>query len=353
MENPNGLTPLAVRRLGTVQVEVVVGSLADSLGVAAVVNPTSASMGLDGGVGFSLAQRANVVELAAACRKLAPLEVARAVVTPGFGLPTPNIIHCRGPRRTDHDAVDKLAETYWSVLSLAEDSGFPSIAVPAISSGLKGFPLEESARIAIEALKSSSPEIRKVRKIRFVLPKPSAADIFARELLQPPCFSEEVMRFAIPVTYSPTEIQKLRQGYFGDHDTKWFFYHEEPWLCVYRGNREYGSCHFWLRLPDGSCHSPLLEALMDKKVEQYWGPTKKVEELVEYLLADRFELLRVADEDDDFQRVGNVRVAIRHGKLALDSSPDSVGLLPSELARELGDKLLRLADVLDREKAGE
>ena len=92
---------------------------------------------------------------------------------------------------------------------------------------------------------------------------------------------------------------------------------------------------------------------MDKKVEQYWGPTKKVEELVEYLLADRFELLRVADEDDDFQRVGNVRVAIRHGKLALDSSPDSVGLLPSELARELGDKLLRLADVLDREKAGE
>lgn len=353
MENPDGLTPLAVRRLGAVQVEVVVGSLADSLGVAAVVNPTSASMGLDGGVGFSLAQRANGVELAEACRKLAPLEVARAVVTPGFGLPTANIIHCRGPRRTDHDAVDKLVETYWSVFSLAEESGFPSIAVPAISSGLKGFSLEESARIAIEALKSSSPEIRQLRKIRFVLPKPSAADIFARELLQPPRFPNKGVRLTIPVIYSPTEIQRLRQGHFGDHDTKWFFYHEEPWLCVYRGNREHGGWHFWLKLPERSGHSPLVEAFMNEEMEQFWGPKTEAEALVEYLLADRFELLRVTDEDDDCQRVGNVRVAIRHGKIALDSSPDSVGLLPSELARELGDKLLRLADVLEQEMAGE
>lgn len=348
----NGLAPLARRRLGTVWVEVIVGSLADPLGVDAVVNPTSASLALDGGVGASLSKRANAVQLAAACEKLAPLEVARTAATPGFGLPTPNIVHCRGPRRTDQDALEKLAETYWNVFSLCEESGFSSLAVPAISAGSKGFSMKDSARVAIEAVKSFSPDFRKVRFIRFVLPKHGDAKVFASELLRPPSFPKEVVRLEIPVEYAPSEILKLRQGYFGDQDTKWFFYHEEPWLCIYRGNREYGSCHFWLRLPDGSRHSPLLDAFMDKEMEQYWGPKAKAEILVEYLLADRFELLKVVDEDFNYQGVGNVRISIRHGKVALDSSPDTVSFLTPEESRELGEKLVQLASHLDRERAG-
>lgn len=343
------LISVASRRLGLARVEVVVGSLADPLGVEAVVHPTSASMGLDGAVGAALAAKMDAQAFEAARSKLPPMEVAEARVTPSFGLPSSNLIHCRGPRRTDADAVETLARTYWNVFSLAEETGFPSLAFPVVSAGGKGFPLEEAIRVAVEELKSFSPDFGKVRLVRFVCPTRAAADVFAGELLRPPNLPKEIARLDLPMLYSKAEVEALRRGFFGDQDTKWFFYHEEPWLLVYRGNREFGSCQFWLRLPDGTSPAPIAEAFMKGGSESPWGSTVEVRKLLEYLLDDRFGLFRVAASAAVSETVGSASFRIWRDKVALESSASSEDeMLSADQARALGVRLVELADLIDR-----
>lgn len=345
--------PLASRRLGRASVEVVVGSLADERGVDAVVNPTTASMSVAGGVGAALAAKADGKALSKACAALAPLGMAEAVVTPGFGLPSPNIVHCRGPRHGDEWAAETLGQTYWSVLSLAEKSGFSSIAVPAVSSGAMGFPLVESARIAVEALKEFSPDFQSLRRIRFVLVDPGAARVYANELIRPPSLPEKRVRLEISAEYSPEEFEAMRQGLHGDHDTKWFLFFEEPWLCIYRGNRRYGRCHFWLRLPGGSRAAIFEEVFMDAEVPSPEAPWEKeaAEKLIGYLLDDRFGLLWLSGEKE---AVGGARYWIKRGKVALEASPgEEEGLLSAEQVRELGGRLIALADFLGRSRKNE
>ncbi len=332
---------LFARQIGQARVEVVAGSLADDLGVNAVVHPTSASIEFDGGVGMALVAKADMKALQKACTEKAPLEVAGSVSTPGFGLPCPHIIHCRGPRYGDEDADETLGKTYWNVLSLAEKNGFHSLAIPAISSGAKGFPLAKSASIAIEVLKSFSPEFQSLRTVRFALPDPESADFFTKELMRPPSFPEKTVRLEIPSVYSPNEFNAMRKSVLGNHDTKWFFYYEEPWLCIYRGIRRSGGCHFWLRLPDGSRSAALEDCLMGMDLP--WGKGE-AERLVGNLLDNYYELLLI---DKEIETVGNVQFWIKRGNLALESSAVD-GLLSASQVRDLGQRLLSLADSLTK-----
>lgn len=307
-------------------------------------------MSVTGGVGAALAAKTDGKALSKACAALAPLEMARAVVTPGFGLPSSNIVHCRGPRHGDEGAAETLGETYWSVLSLAEEKRFSSIAIPAVSSGAMGFPMLESARIAVETLKEFSPDLRHLRRIRFVLHTPGAARIYADELMRPPSLPEKMVRLDIHAEYSPEEFEAMRQGLHGDHDTKWFFFFEEPWLCVYRGNRRYGRCHFWLRLPYCSRAAVFEDVFMDAGVPSPEAPWDKeeAEKLLGYLLDDRFALLWVSCEKET---VGSALFWIKRGKVALEASPgEGEGLLSAEQARELGGRLIALADFLGRSR---
>ena len=145
----------------------------------------------------------------------------------------------------------------------------------------------------------------------------------------------------------------MRQGLFGDHDTKWYFFFEEPWLCIYRGNRQYGRCHFWLRLPDAGDPTRVEEAWADAEVpslEAPWGK-EKAEDLIRYLLDDRFGLLRLSGEKES---VGGAWFWVKRGKVALDCSPgQSEGLLSADQAAEIGRRLIGLAESLGYEQVRE
>ena len=334
------------RMIGCCRVEVSIGNIADQPEFGAVVRPTTASMKPGGGAGGAIFAKADGEALAKACGIGAPLEVTQAFLTPSFGLPSPNIIHCRGPRYSEPDSEDQLGTTLWNILEMADNSGLTSVAIPAISCGAMGFPLDVAARIAVETVKEFSPGFSSLRTIRFVLIDPTAAKPFADELLAPPIIPERRYRLDISVLYSRKEIERLRHGFFGDHDTKWFFYHEAPWLCVYRGNRRFGRCHFWLHLPDSSNPSPLEEAWMDAEVPSADKPweKQKAEELLQYLLDDRFNLMAVAEHKES---VGPAEYWVKRGRVALHCSPfEAEGLLTPKDASELGRRLIALSEVL-------
>lgn len=340
------IAQVSSRMIGYCKIEVSIGDISDQQGFDAVVHPTTSSMKPGGGAGGAIYAKVDGEALAKACSIGAPLEVTKAFLTPSFGLTSPSIIHCRGPRHGEPDSADQLGTTLWNILEMAESTGLTSIAIPAISCGAMGFPLKEAAKVLFETLKEFSPDFSKLRTIRFVLIDPKTAKPFIDELLASPKIPERRNRLDIPVLYSPSEIEALRRGYIGDQTTKWFFYHEAPWLCVYRGSLTGGRCHFWLRLPDSPDLASIAEAWMDAEVPSAENPWKKqqAEELLQYLLDDRFNLMAVTEHKES---VGPAWYWVKRGKVALHCSPfEGEGLLTSEDARKLGLRLIELSETL-------
>jgi len=157
------------RRHGGVTIECVPGNIADQPGIDAVVNAANAQLRPGGGVAGAI-HRAAGPGLEAECRPLAPIRPGQAVITGGHRLPNPYVIHCLGPvYGQDARPESLLAACYRSALALAERYGLASIAFPAISTGIFGYPMEEAARVALGAVVDEAPKLRSVKLIRFVL----------------------------------------------------------------------------------------------------------------------------------------------------------------------------------------
>ncbi len=126
-----------------------------SLDVDAIVN--AANPGLAGGGGVDGAiHRAAGPELVAAARALAPCPTGQARVTPGFRLRARHVIHAVGPVWHGGRAgePDLLASAYRESLLAAERIGARSVAFPAISTGVYGYPLEAAARVAADTVRA-------------------------------------------------------------------------------------------------------------------------------------------------------------------------------------------------------
>ena len=137
--------------------EVVVADIT-TLDVDAIVN--AANSGLSGGGGVDGAiHRAAGPELAPAARAAGPCPTGHAVMTPGFRLKARHVIHAVGPvwDGGDHDEDALLAACYTKSLALAGDAGLASIAFPAISTGVYGFPKDRAAWIAINTVMREAP----------------------------------------------------------------------------------------------------------------------------------------------------------------------------------------------------
>lgn len=338
---------VATRRFGTAVVEVAVGDITEQHGFDAIVHPTNERMALDGKVGAAIRAKADAAALAEACRKLPPLERCSAALTAVTGLPSPNVIHCRAPRHGEADASDGLRDAYWNVLELAEESGFESVALPAVSAGSKGFTAKLSGHLAMEAIRDLSPAYSNLKKIRFVLADEPSASAFSEALAAEPAFSEGRVRIKLPNEYSAADFQAMRRGGFGDQDTKWFFYHEEPWLLICRGNRRFGfGLSFSLRLPEESADSGMVEeAWAEQRIlDALEMNSEQAEGFVSDLLDGWFGLLHLVDEKET---VSGVTFWMKYGKIVFDISCCERLLSPEE-AERLGLRLVELSRSLGK-----
>jgi len=134
-----------------------------TLAVDAIVNAANTELAPGGGVCGAI-HRAAGPKLAAACRPLAPCPTGAARLTPGFGLPARFVIHAVGPVWEGGGAgeAELLAGAYRSALRLAGEQGLRSIAFPAISTGIYGYPLRDAAKVAVATVRegaSTAPDL--------------------------------------------------------------------------------------------------------------------------------------------------------------------------------------------------
>jgi O-acetyl-ADP-ribose deacetylase (regulator of RNase III) len=149
----------------TARFEVIVADIT-TLDVDAIVNAANASLGGGGGVDGAI-HRAAGPELARAARALAPCATGDAVITAGFRLPARHVIHTVGPVWTGGGSgeAELLASCYRRSLELAGGAGVRSIAFPAISTGIFGYPRDAAADIAVATVRRevvASPSLERV-----------------------------------------------------------------------------------------------------------------------------------------------------------------------------------------------
>lgn len=159
-----------VRRVNySVTVECVRGNIAAQPDIDAVVNAANGALRTGGGVAGAI-HRAAGPGLEAECRPLAPIRPGQAVITGAHNLPNRHVIHCLGPVYGEDEPSDiLLAACYRNALALADRHQLVSVAFPAISTGIFGYPMAPAARVALRTVIEEIPKLVSVKRIRFVL----------------------------------------------------------------------------------------------------------------------------------------------------------------------------------------
>lgn len=174
------------RAFGGVQVECVLGDITAQDDVEAVVNAANARLGPGGGVAGAI-HRAAGPGLAREAGPLGPIRPGEAVITAGHDLPNRHVIHTLGPvYGQDRPEPELLANCYRNSLALAEEHGIESVAFPAISTGIFGYPVQEAARVALGAVKEEARTLERVRLVRLVLHSPSDLEVHEEALAELP-----------------------------------------------------------------------------------------------------------------------------------------------------------------------
>ena len=154
------------------EIEVVRGDLTEQ-DVDAIVNAANSSLLGGGGVDGAIHRRGGP-DIIEACRELRAttlpdgLGIGRAVATVAGRLPARWVIHTVGPVFAAHDHPEHLlASCHTEALRVADEIGARSVAFPAISCGVYGYPVEEAAPIALTTVREASTNVQMVRFVLF------------------------------------------------------------------------------------------------------------------------------------------------------------------------------------------
>jgi O-acetyl-ADP-ribose deacetylase (regulator of RNase III) len=151
--------------------------------VDAIVNAANTSLLGGGGVDGAI-HRAAGPELLAECRTLGGCATGQAKITRGYNLPAKWVIHTVGPVWQDGSQGEDelLASCYRSCFALVEQHGIRTLAFPAISAGIYGFPMERAAWIAIRETKLILERNQSVEKVILVCFGAGALEIYKTAL---------------------------------------------------------------------------------------------------------------------------------------------------------------------------
>ncbi|WP_405515123.1 O-acetyl-ADP-ribose deacetylase [Streptomyces canus] len=151
----------------------------------AIVNAANSSLLGGGGVDGAIHRRGGPAILAD-CRKLRAghygkgLPTGKAVATTAGDLDARWVIHTVGPRYSqEEDRSELLASCYRESLRVADELGARTVAFPAVSAGIYGWPIDDAARIAVETVRKAETV---VEEVRFVLFDEKAYQAFARQV---------------------------------------------------------------------------------------------------------------------------------------------------------------------------
>ncbi|MGZ8267615.1 MAG: O-acetyl-ADP-ribose deacetylase [Burkholderiales bacterium] len=154
-----------------------------TLDVDAIVNAANTSLLGGGGVDGAI-HRAAGPELLAECRKIGGCPTGEARITGGYRLPARHVVHTVGPVYRDgrHGEPDLLASCYRESLALAAKHGVKTIAFPAISCGVYGYPWDDAVHIAVRECAAALERHPGIEKITFVCFDEAMLALYVKEL---------------------------------------------------------------------------------------------------------------------------------------------------------------------------
>jgi O-acetyl-ADP-ribose deacetylase (regulator of RNase III) len=155
--------------------------------VDAVVNAANSTLLGGGGVDGAI-HRAGGPEILKECKEIRRVQhpdglpTGQAVITTAGRMPAKHVIHTVGPvyGRGGQDKAELLSACYYNSLTLAADKGLKTIAFPAISTGIYGYPLHEAAQVSSQAIQRFLRSNALLHEVRLVFFSPTDADTFLK-----------------------------------------------------------------------------------------------------------------------------------------------------------------------------
>ncbi|MFX1278185.1 MAG: macro domain-containing protein [Promethearchaeota archaeon] len=162
------------------KIKLVQGDITE-LATDAIVNAANAQLILGGGVAGAI-RRKGGPRIQEECSKIGGTFVGGAVITTGGNLKATHVIHAVGPRMGEGNEDKKLENATFNSLKLMDEKKLKSIAFPAISTGIFGYPIERCAKIMIHTAKEYLKGETQIQEVVFCLYTTSDFDVFFKEL---------------------------------------------------------------------------------------------------------------------------------------------------------------------------
>lgn len=183
-ETKDGVTMVELKRFVNGRVVVKVGDISKE-DVDAIVNAANSSLMGGGGVDGAI-HRAGGPEILAQCREIRRrqfpdgLPTGQAVMTRAGKMLSNYVVHTVGPvsSKGGKDKAEKLADCYRNSLALVAERGLHTVAFPAISTGIYGYPSDNAARVSSKAVEDFLSGSTSLKEVRLVFFSQSDADIF-------------------------------------------------------------------------------------------------------------------------------------------------------------------------------
>jgi len=158
------------------KVRLMKGDITD-LDVDAIVNAANASLVMGGGVAGAI-RRKGGDSIQQECRRIGGTHVGGAVITGAGRLKARHVIHAVGPRMGEGDEERKLADATRNSLALADEHHLSSIAFPAISTGIFGYPLDKCAEVMLTTVADYLKRKTALKEVIFCLYDDKALETF-------------------------------------------------------------------------------------------------------------------------------------------------------------------------------